>query len=61
MNPSHTPNMDAVNKLEFHVRKLPTRSVTLFPTRAQVSRELASVQLKVSRRPIYHSSSVNLD
>lgn len=53
--------MDAVNKLEFHVRKLPTRSVTLFPTRAQVSRELASVQLKVSRRPIYHSSSVNLD
>ncbi|KAL3960600.1 hypothetical protein ACCO45_005717 [Purpureocillium lilacinum] len=46
MNPSHTPNMDAVNKLEFHVRKLPTRSVTLFPTRAQVSRELASVQLK---------------
>ncbi|OAQ83009.1 mucoidy inhibitor A [Purpureocillium lilacinum] len=38
--------MDAVNKLEFHVRKLPTRSVTLFPTRAQVSRELASVQLK---------------
>ncbi|KAJ6443181.1 mucoidy inhibitor A [Purpureocillium lavendulum] len=38
--------MDPANKLEFHVRQLPTRSVTLFPTRAQVTREINNLQLK---------------
>ncbi|UNI20483.1 hypothetical protein JDV02_006564 [Purpureocillium takamizusanense] len=46
MNHPHASSMDSVNKLEFHVRQLSTRSVTLFPTRAQVARELANVQLK---------------
>ncbi|KAK4097809.1 hypothetical protein N658DRAFT_258570 [Parathielavia hyrcaniae] len=38
--------MDAPHKREFHVRDLATRSVTLFPTRAQVVRELKDVTLK---------------
>ncbi|KAK3903109.1 hypothetical protein C8A05DRAFT_33147 [Staphylotrichum tortipilum] len=38
--------MDDVHKQEFHVRSLPTRSVTLFPTRAQVVREIKDVTLK---------------
>ena len=40
--------MDDVHKQEFHIRSLPTRSVTLFPTRAQVVREIKDVTLKVS-------------
>jgi hypothetical protein len=39
--------MDGPHKQEFHVRGLPTRSVTLFPTRAQVVREIKDVNLKV--------------
>ncbi|KAJ4300577.1 hypothetical protein N0V88_003256 [Collariella sp. IMI 366227] len=38
--------MDAPHTQEFHVRNLPTRSVTLFPTRAQVVRDLKDVVLK---------------
>ncbi|KAK4121659.1 hypothetical protein N657DRAFT_577704 [Parathielavia appendiculata] len=38
--------MDGPHKREFHVRDLTTRSVTLFPTRAQVIRELKDVTLK---------------
>ncbi|TDZ49747.1 hypothetical protein CTRI78_v007900 [Colletotrichum trifolii] len=38
--------MDTVNKTEYHVRDLATRSVTLFPSRAQVVRDLKDVTLK---------------
>ncbi|KAF9880104.1 hypothetical protein CkaCkLH20_02058 [Colletotrichum karsti] len=39
--------MDAiVEKREYHVRDLPTRTVTLFPARAQVIRDLNQLQLK---------------
>ncbi|KAK3934839.1 hypothetical protein QBC46DRAFT_398835 [Diplogelasinospora grovesii] len=38
--------MDTTHKQEFHVRSLSTRSVTLFPTRAQVVREIKDVVLK---------------
>jgi hypothetical protein len=39
--------MDTVNKIEYKVRDLNTRSVVVFPTRAQVSREIQGVNLKV--------------
>lgn len=38
--------MESINELEFKVNDLPTRSVVLFPTRAQVCRELKDVDLK---------------
>ncbi|POR36355.1 Protein F37C4.5 [Tolypocladium paradoxum] len=38
--------MDSTNKVEYHVRTLGTRSVTLFPTRARVTREVKDVNLK---------------
>ncbi|GAO17347.1 uncharacterized protein UV8b_00223 [Ustilaginoidea virens] len=38
--------MDSVNTIDYHLRDLPTRSVTLFPTRAQVRRDIANVALK---------------
>ena len=40
--------MDTVHKQEYRIRDLPTRTVTLFPTRAQVVREIKDVPLKVS-------------
>lgn len=40
--------MDAIHKQEFRVRDLPTRTVTLFPSRAQVVRDIKDVSLKVS-------------
>ena len=43
--------MDTVPKQEFRVRELSTRSVTLFPTRAQVVRDIKNVVLKVSPSP----------
>lgn len=38
--------MDTTHKQEYRIRDLPTRSVTLFPTRAQVVREIKDVVLK---------------
>ncbi|KAL1898249.1 hypothetical protein Sste5346_003655 [Sporothrix stenoceras] len=38
--------MDAIHKQEFRVRDLPTRTVTLFPSRAQVVRDIKDVSLK---------------
>ncbi|KAK2594506.1 hypothetical protein QQS21_007787 [Conoideocrella luteorostrata] len=38
--------MDSINKIEYKVRDLPTRSVTLFPTRAQIQRSIKNVSLK---------------
>ncbi|KAK5987362.1 Protein F37C4.5-like protein [Cladobotryum mycophilum] len=38
--------MDSTNKVEFNIRNLGTRSVTLFPSRAQVYREIKDVSLK---------------
>lgn len=38
--------MDTVSKQEFRVRDLSTRTVTLFPTRAQVVRDIKNVVLK---------------
>lgn len=46
--------MDTAHKQEYKVRDLTTRSVTLFPSRAQVVRELKDVSLKVRfRTPPY--------
>ncbi|KAB5540290.1 hypothetical protein GE09DRAFT_1225744 [Coniochaeta sp. 2T2.1] len=38
--------MATVPKLEFRIRDIPTRTVTLFPTRAQVVRDIKNVVLK---------------
>ncbi|KAH7324966.1 hypothetical protein B0I35DRAFT_476166 [Stachybotrys elegans] len=38
--------MDNVNSIEYNIRDLSTRSVTLFPTRAQVFRDIKNVVLK---------------
>lgn len=38
--------MESINEIEYKVNDLPTRSVVLFPTRAQVCRELKDVDLK---------------
>jgi len=40
--------MENTHKQEFRIRDLPTKSVTLFPTRAQIVREIKDVALKVS-------------
>lgn len=39
--------MDAIEQQKYRVRDLPTRSITLFPTRAQVVRDIKDVNLKV--------------
>ncbi|KAL1862860.1 hypothetical protein Daus18300_008357 [Diaporthe australafricana] len=38
--------MDATHNQEYRIRDLPTRSITLFPTRAQVVRDIKDVVLK---------------
>ncbi|KAK4454231.1 hypothetical protein QBC34DRAFT_392873 [Podospora aff. communis PSN243] len=38
--------MDTTHKQEYRIRDLPTKSVTLFPTRAQIVREIKDVSLK---------------
>ncbi|CAK7263954.1 hypothetical protein SEPCBS57363_000836 [Sporothrix epigloea] len=38
--------MDSIHKQEFRVRDLPTRTVTLFPSRAQIVRDIKDVTLK---------------
>jgi hypothetical protein len=40
--------MESTHKQEFHIRDVPTQSVTLFPSSAQVVRAIKDVQLKVS-------------
>jgi hypothetical protein len=40
--------METTHKQEYHIRDIATRSVTLFPNQAQVSREIKDVPLKVS-------------
>lgn len=40
--------MDSTNKIEYKIRDLGTRSVTLFPTKAQIFRQIKDVALKVS-------------
>ena len=42
---------DTSHKVEYRIRDLATRSVTLFPSRAQVVREIKDVPLKVSHPP----------
>lgn len=44
---------DSVHKIEYLANDINTSSVTLFPSRAQVRREIKAVQLKVS--PAIHS------
>lgn len=50
--PAVEPVIDAAtdidHRCEYHVRDLGTRSVTLFPTRAHVVRDIRNVPLKVS-------------
>ena len=41
-------DLESVHKIEYLVSDLNTSSVTLFPSRAQVYREIKGVQLKVS-------------
>jgi hypothetical protein len=48
MGVSAISDLETVHKLEYFVSDLNTSSVTLFPSRAQVHRELKGVQLKVS-------------
>lgn len=42
---------DGPYKQEFNIRTLPTRSVTLFPSRAQIIRDIKNVTLKVCMLP----------
>jgi hypothetical protein len=41
--------MDVISKTEYTVRDLGTKSVTLFPTKAQICREIQDVALKVRK------------
>jgi hypothetical protein len=52
IQPDMDPFMDSTNTIEYKLRDLTTRSVTLFPTRAQVFREIKNVPLQVSSPPI---------
>ncbi|CAH0032753.1 unnamed protein product [Clonostachys rhizophaga] len=38
--------MDSISRVEYNIRDLSTRSVTLFPTKAQVSRDIRDVPLR---------------
>lgn len=49
IRPCSTYTMDAT-KQDFNLRDLGTKSVTLFPSRAQIVRELKDVHLAVSPR-----------
>ena len=40
---------ESIHKQEFVVRNLQTRSVTLYPTRAQIVRDIKEIALKVCR------------
>lgn len=43
--------MEAIQKQEYCIRDLPTQSITLFPTRAQVVRGIKDIVLKVKHIP----------
>lgn len=43
-----TSDVESVHKVEYPASDLNTLAVTLFPSRAQVYREIKGVQLKVS-------------
>lgn len=47
MGVSAISDLETVHKLEYLVSDLTTSSVTLFPSRAQVHRDIKGVQLKV--------------
>jgi hypothetical protein len=47
--------MDTTHKQEYRIRDLPTKSVTLFPTRAQIVREIKDVALKVRPHRFNHT------
>lgn len=51
--------LDGVQKQEFNVRNLPTRSVTLYPTRAEVVRDINDISLEVCLAPIMLSQSAD--
>jgi hypothetical protein len=51
--------MDAVTKKEFNIRDLGTKSVTLFPTRAQIVREIKDLQLAVCSPSTSHQFHAN--
>ena len=40
---------ESIHKQDFIVRNLQTRSVTLYPTRAQIVRDIKDIALKVCR------------
>lgn len=40
--------MDPSNRIEYKIRDLPTRAITLFPDQAQVQRDIKDVSLKVN-------------
>jgi hypothetical protein len=40
--------MEGVHQQEFRIRDLSTRSVLLFPTRAQIIRDIRNIELQVS-------------
>lgn len=50
--------MDSINKIHHKIADTKTRSVTLFPSRAQVFREIKDVDLKVRSMARTHSRSV---
>jgi len=50
--------MDEIHKKEYRIRDLPTRTVTLFPTRAQVVRDIKDVPLRVGRTFPQHRSAL---
>lgn len=52
MGTSKFSPMDNTHKQEYHIRDLATRSVTLFPSRAQVVREIKNVLLKTGTNQI---------
>ena len=51
---------DEVHKQEFFIRDLPTRSVILYPTRAEIVRDISNVKLKVCRHFILSLFSISL-
>lgn len=40
--------MEPINKIEYKLADVPTRSVVLFPGRAQIFRDIKDIDLKVS-------------
>lgn len=52
--------MDSVNKINYKLSDVQTRSVVLFPSRAQIFKDIKDIDLKVGRIVLFYLLSAHL-